>query len=133
MPRAGERRLDVALGFVEIALHVGVRHRPALARNDKRIAFGMRVQHWCVRRDRFFGVEDRRQFLVLHVDGARCRLGPFARFSGDRDDVLAVEANDVDGQNRPIEERAAEVVFADVVSGEYRVDAGHRARDLHID
>ena len=80
-----------------------------------------------------FGIEDRRQLVVLHVDGLRGGLRRFTRFGRNCDHILSDEPYDVVGEHGPIEERAAEVVFADIAAGEHRVHAGHLARGLRVD
>ena len=131
--RAREHGIGIAVRFAEIALHVGMRHGRPFARDDERIALGVRVDERRIRGDRLFGIEDRRQLVVLHVDRLRGGLRRFARFGCNRDDVLTDEAHDIAGEHGPVEERAAEVVLADVGAGEHRVHAGHLARRFHID
>ena len=73
-------------------------------------------------------VEDRWQILVVHLDrrDGRGRLLGRERRHG-RDD-LALEAHDVTGEQRPVEDvvERAVAVLGDVVLGEDRQDAGQR-------
>ena len=73
-------------------------------------------------------VEDRRQILVLDVDRGDGRGGLLRRQGGDRGDDLPLEADDVAGEQRPIEDEVERAVAAirHVVLGQDREDAGQR-------
>ena len=82
---------------------------------------------------RDFGIEDRRQLLVLDLDHACGLLGCRARIGRNRDDLLADEAHAVDGQHRHVLEAAAPASEGEVTPGEDDAYAGDRLRAARVD
>ena len=76
------------------------------------------------------GADLRPPVTVKFVDWADEEGARFGRDGGDR---IADEAHAVGCEHRPVEQRAAEVVFADVLPGQHRVDAGERSGGARVD
>jgi hypothetical protein len=122
-----EAGFDVANRRVPVALNVGVRVLRPL-REHERIFFGVLVQHERIRLQRFFGIEESRQFFVLYHDRGDRGLGDLRRFGGHGGYELTDEAYPVDCEHGPVAQAAPEVVIADVAAGQHSMHAGHRAR-----
>jgi hypothetical protein len=127
-----EAGLDVADRGVAVALNVGMRMLRPLGKHE-RILFGMLVQHERVRLQRFVGIEESRQFFVVDDDRGDRGLGDLRRFGSHGGHELTDEANAIDREHGPVAETAAEVVIADVATGQDGVHAGHRARLGRVD
>jgi len=133
--RGVELVLDDDLGFAEasfdVALaptglrhgvgRVGKRHRQALVPSQAVVNDSGASLHGCPR------VEDRRQLLVLDLDGHGCFLGRVGIVGGDGSDGLADEAHLAAGQHRHVLQRTAPQAVGDIVGSEDRMDAGDLA------
>ncbi len=115
---------DVPFSFRQLAEAVE-QTRPGRSVADKRCVFGQ-------------GVLERghdRQVLVLDDDGIQCRGRCGGRLGGHGGDRLAVEADLVDGDDRPVLDGVPEVRVdvGEVAAGQHADDIRHRLRSRSVD
>ena len=146
-PGRGEGMLEYQVRLLESALQVPARprvmghhvavgsHRPGTPTQPRIVGWRTVVYQRRARLHRLYGVEDRGQRFVFHLDKIERLFRRVCVAGGYRGDLLPHVPHFVHRQGRHILQHPAQQHPRHVLAGDYRVDSGHclRPRDVDVD